>query len=306
VHGRARRSRVAALWPPAATAVRLVQHGRLIKVTARGELTDLQRTAISAATLRAAHTIAGDEPKIFRDPLALGLCGMTADEAVAMAARVPPQSASTCVLRSRFTEDRLAAAAAGGRIGQYVILGAGLDSFALRAEGKGLVVFEVDDPAFLAWKRQRIDELGLAVPDHLRFAPCDFEATRLEDALAAGGFDAGEPCFVSMLGVTQYLTLPAIRKTLAWAGSRPAGSEIVLSFLDRNEGTRALSTSMASTGVAVLSSFSEDEITRLLRQAGFGTIDHLSPRRAHEDYFAGRSDGLVVPGMQRLVAARID
>jgi methyltransferase (TIGR00027 family) len=269
------------------------------------KLTDLQRTAISAAALRAAHAVAGEEPKIFRDELALGLCGMTADQVVAMAARVPPESASTCVLRSRFTEDRLAALK--GKVGQYVILGAGLDSYALRMSPGdcGLTVFEIDDPAFLVWKRERIAGLGLECPAHLRFVPCDFEATSLEQALAASRFDPAAPCFVSMLGVTQYLTLAAIRETFGWAGSRPAGSEIVVSFLERNQGTRSLTASMAATGVSVLSNFSQDEMTDLLREAGFAQVEHLSRQRAQQDYFANRRDGLVVPGMQRLVAARV-
>lgn len=268
-------------------------------------LTDLQRTAISAAALRAAHAIAGEEPKIFRDDLALGLSGMGAGEVVALAARVPSESASTCVLRSRFTEDRLAARI--GSIGQYVILGAGLDSFALRMSDRidDLAVFEVDDPSFLAWKRERIAGLGLSAPPQLRFVPCDFEKTPLPRALADAGFQADAPCFVSMLGVTQYLSSAAIRESLSWAGSRPQGSEIVLSFLERNAMSEAHTTSMASNGVDVLSRFSEAEMTSLLREAGFATVEHLDRQRAHDDYFAGRRDGLVVPGMQRLVAARV-
>ena len=127
-------------------------------------LSGVHGTAVSAAALRAWHTLAGEEPKIFRDEFALPLTGMAEAEVVALGRRVPAASASTCILRSRFTEDRLAAARE--RLGQYVVLGAGLDSYALRmGDGLGtLAVFEVDDPPFQVWKLQRIQELGLTPP----------------------------------------------------------------------------------------------------------------------------------------------
>jgi methyltransferase (TIGR00027 family) len=271
--------------------------------SAADELTGLHRTAFSAAALRAAHTLAGAEPRIFVDELALALTGMTEEEALALGARVPPGSASTCVVRSRYTEDRLAAARA--RLAQYVVLGAGLDSYALRmADTLGeLAVFEVDDPPFLAWKRGRIAALGLAPPPQLRFAPCDFERASIPDALAAAGFDATKPAFISWLGVTQYLTTDAIRGTLGWAGSLPAGSEIVLTFLESNAQAKSLAASMAQTGVAVLSDFTPEQMTGMLQAAGFSRIEHVGPAEANARYFAGRTDGLIAPEIQRLVSA---
>jgi methyltransferase (TIGR00027 family) len=266
-------------------------------------LTGLHGTAFSAAALRAWHTLAGEEPKIFRDELALPLTGMSEAEAIALGERVPPASASTCVLRSRFTEDRLEAARS--RLGQYVVLGAGLDSYALRlgeALG-GLAVFELDDPVFQEWKRQRIAELGLAAPSQLRFVPCDFETSSIADALVKSSFAADQPCFTSWLGVTQYLTREAIGKTLRWAGGRPAGSEIVLTFLESNAQAAQLRTKMAQTGVAVLSDFATGEMTAMLKEAGFSRIEHLEPEAAEERYFLGRTDGLKAPEMQRLVSA---
>jgi methyltransferase (TIGR00027 family) len=230
---------------------------------------------------------------------------MAADEVLALMARVPAASASTCVLRSRFTEDRLAAARA--RLAQYVILGAGLDSYALRmGDDLGeLTVFEVDHPPFQAWKRQRIKTLGLKTPAQLRFVPCDFETTALPRALAESGFSAAEPCFVSWLGVTQYLTREAIGETLSWAGARAAGSEIVLTFLESNAQAESLKASMAQTGVAVLSHFTPQEMTALLQAAGFTQIDHLTPAEADARYFRDRPDGLRAPEIQRLVAATV-
>ena len=144
-------------------------------------LSGVHGTALSAAALRAWHTLKGAEPKIFRDELALALTGMDEAEVVALGERVSAASASTCVLRSRFTEDHLAAAR--DRLSQYVVLGAGLDSFALRMGDAlgGLTVFEVDDPPFQEWKSQRIQELGLEPPPQLRFVPCDFETTSIAD-----------------------------------------------------------------------------------------------------------------------------
>jgi methyltransferase (TIGR00027 family) len=269
------------------------------------DLSGVHKTAFSAAALRAAHTLCGAEPLIFRDELALALTDMPEAEVIALGQRVPAASASTCVLRSRFTEDRLAVAR--DRLDQYVVLGAGLDSYALRMAGKlgKLTVFEVDDPPFQAWKRQRIAKLGLATPPQLRFVPCDFERTRLEDALADSGFAEDRACFVSWLGVTQYLTRDAIRETLRWAGARPVGSEIVLTFLESNAQAENLKASMAQTGVAVLSHFAPDEMTGMLREAGFARIEHLTPAEAQQRYFRDRTDGLSAPQIQRLVSATV-
>ena len=262
-------------------------------------------TAFSAAALRAWHTLRGDEPKIFRDELALPLTGMEEEEVVALGERVPPSSSSTCALRSRFTEDRLAAARV--RLSQYVVLGAGLDSYALRmGEDLGdLVVFEVDDPVLQEWKVQRISQLGLATPRQLRFVPCDFEQTSVTEALAAGGFIADQPCFISWLGVTQYLTRAAVVATLRWAGGCPPGSEIVLTYLEANVQSARLRASSAEAGISFLSDFSVIEMTAMLEQAGFSAIEHLSIEESESKYFRGRTDGLKPPEIQRLVSATV-
>jgi len=268
-------------------------------------LSGVHSTAFSAAALRAWHTLVGDEPKIFRDDLALALTGMDAEEVVALGQRVSPASASTCVVRSRFTEDRLAAAR--DRLHQYVILGAGLDSYALRMgdELGDLIVFEVDDPPFQAWKAERLRELGLTPPRQLRFVPCDFETTSLAAALADSGFADDEPCFVSWLGVTQYLTEEAIEETLRWAGSRPAGSEIVLTYLEAGAQAAQLGTSMAQQGIAALSAFTTAEMTAMAAAAGFSRVEPLSSEETHERYFRGRTDGLRAPEIQRLLSATV-
>jgi methyltransferase (TIGR00027 family) len=264
-------------------------------------LSEVHRTAFMAAALRAGHFLHGAEPKIFRDEFAPRLLEMSEDEIDAFNSKVPPPLASTCVLRSRFTEDRLAQAK--GRLNQYVVLGAGLDSYGLRMNGAlgPMIVFEVDDPPFQEWKQKRIEALGLKTPNQVRYVPCDFETMSLTNALADAGFAADEPCFISWLGVTQYLTRDAIRETLRWAGQRPAGSEIVLTIVE--PGGRETARNTDRNIVPFTSYITVEEMTGMLREAGFSRIEPLTQATAQEDYFAGRSDGLVPPQFQRSIAA---
>jgi len=265
------------------------------------KLSEVHRTAFYAAAMRAGHFLQGAEPKIFSDEFALRLTDYTAEEAVAFTAKVPQSAASTAVLRSRFTEEHLAAAQE--RLHQYVVLGAGLDSYALRMADQlgSLVVYEVDDPPFQAWKQQRIESLGLKVPQQVRFVPCDFERMSIDEALAKCGFAADKPCFTSWLGVTQYLTPEACLETLRWAARRPPGSEIVLTFVEPDaEAERRAAT---QTLVTYLSYYTEAEMTRLLKELGFSRIEMLTRTKAQETYFQHRSDGLEAPEFQRVVSA---
>jgi methyltransferase (TIGR00027 family) len=253
-----------------------------------------------AATLRAGHYLHAAEPKIFDDPYAHRLLEMSEDEIRAYNAKIPGPLLSTCVLRSRFAEDRLAAAL--DRVNQYVILGAGLDSYSLRMGDKlgSMVVFEVDDPPFQAWKRRRIEALGLKTPEQVRYAPCDFETMSLDEALAQQGFAAEEPCFITWLGVTQYLTRDAIRETLRWAGERPAGSEIVLTIVE--PGGKPTQTAAPRQIVDYTTYISMEDMTEMLRDAGFSRIEPFT-RAAAGEFFTGRTDGLAVPEFSRAVAA---
>ncbi len=263
-------------------------------------LSGVHKTAFMAATLRAGHFLHAQEPKIFSDSYAHRLLDRSEDEIRAFNARIPGHLLATCPLRSRFTEDRLAAAR--GRLDQYVVLGAGLDSYALRMgeELGSMVVFEVDDPPFQAWKRQRIEQLGIRTPDQVRYVPCDFETMSLETALADQGFAADEPCFISWLGVTQYLTLDAIRETLRWAGSRPAGSEIVLTLVEPED--KPAHGSAPRNIVDYTSYITMADMTYMLHEAGFSRIEPLT-QDVSDGFFAGRSDGLATPKHNRVVAA---
>ena len=263
-------------------------------------LSGVHKTAFMAATLRAGHYLHADEPKIFEDAYAHRLLDMTDDEIKAFNAKIPGHLLSTCPLRSRFAEDRLAAAV--GRVNQYVVLGAGLDSYALRKgdELGSMIVFEVDDPPFQAWKRKRIETLGLNAPMQVRYVPCDFETMSIEDALASQGFIADKPCFISWLGVTQYLTLDAIRETLRWAGARPAGSQIVLTIVEP-EGRPAQTTGPRNI-VDFTSYISMEDMTKILHDAGFSRVEPLT-QAAADEFFKGRTDGLATPDFNRALAA---
>jgi methyltransferase (TIGR00027 family) len=268
------------------------------------QLTSVHNTAIQSAAIRAGHVLAGSEPKIFSDTLALPFTGMSEQEVVSFCQNMGPSNAATCVVRSRVTEDSLAKAHRSG-VNQYVILGAGLDTYALRMADKlgSLIVYEIDDPVFQQWKQNRIAEIGLKAPAQLRYAPCDFETMSIAEALAPAGFRADEPAFISWLGVTQYLTLDAIRETLKWAGARPKGSEIVLTYSDGGAQTEKLVSDAASRGVKLYSHPSEAEMTALLKEAGFTQIEHLTREKQADAYFQDRADGLVAPEYQRVAIA---
>jgi methyltransferase (TIGR00027 family) len=217
-----------------------------------------------------------------------------------------------CV-RARFTEDIVEQAAASG-VGQYVILGAGLDSFAYRRNdllGR-LRVFEVDHPATQSWKRRRLAGLGVELPARLVFAPVDLERQTLREGLELAGFDAGQLAVFSWVGVTMYLTLDAIHAALATMAQCQPGTRVVLSY---NQPPTVLTGSTAQIAAAFaglaaemgepfISRFLPDEITRLLHEHGFGEITDFGPDQARAAYFPGQAD-IEIAGAQRLVTATL-
>jgi methyltransferase (TIGR00027 family) len=205
-------------------------------------------TALGAALLRAAHLVVDDEPSILKDDFAAVFSGVENEAALRaalermqanFARRASPALAHSLVrhlrasvtMRSRYTEDELSKALARG-IKQYVILGAGLDSFAYRRRDLAdvLRVFEVDHPATQQWKRGRLQELGIELPPNLTFIPLNFEQQTVTAALQAGGYRPEEPAFFSWLGVIGYLTEEATFKTLREVVAAAPGSEIVFGY----------------------------------------------------------------------------
>jgi len=272
-------------------------------------------TATGVAVARGAHRSCDQPPWVLDDPFALQLAGPRwAEIQGASEAAFPEtalrQSRASVVARSRYAEDRLVS----GGYRQYVILGAGLDSFAWRrADLIGwLRLFEVDHPASQAWKRDRITELDLPVRDGHVFAPVDFETEPLRDGLTRAGLDWSQPAFFSWLGVMIYLTPEAITATLNTVSGCGTGSEIVLSydapdaFLDdtAREMVKIEARQVAATGEPYTTRMSPAQAETLIESAGLEVVEHLAPQALYDRYFAQRSDGLRPSTAERLIAAR--
>jgi methyltransferase (TIGR00027 family) len=192
---------------------------------------------------------------------------------------------------------------AGRGVSQYVILGAGLDSFAQRRPeiASRLKVFEVDQSGPQAWKRQRLIELGFGVPEWLRLVPVDFEARgSWWERLAESGFNASQPALVASTGVSMYLTKDAIAATLRQIAAFAPGSTLIMSFLlpleladpEVRPGLQLAEKGARASGTPFISFFTPTEMLALAREAGFREVQHVSAATLAERYFAGRTDGL--------------
>ena len=288
-------------------------------------------TALGAAMLRAAHLLLDDEPKILKDDFASVFSGVENEAALRaalermqtnFARRTSPALAQALVrhlrasvtMRSRYTEDELSNALARG-IRQYVILGAGLDSFAYRRRDVAdvLRVFEVDHPATQQWKRGRLQELGIELPPNLTFIPINFEQQTVTAALQAGGYRLEEPAFFSWLGVIGYLTEEATFKTLREVVAAAPGSEIVFGYgvqealLDEeSRQMRALvKAGVAAQGEPILTLFEPTSLAARVKELGFAQVWDFGPEEANARYFAGRADGLHVANLNHLMKARV-
>src|SRR5918998_893984 len=196
------------------------------------------RTALATACARAYHQIA-DEPRILTDPLAIAITGVGLDEIIERETTgdqptadptMPQRRRLFLAARSRFAEDTIAAAVAAGTR-QVVVLGAGLETFAYRNPHSGVRVYEVDNPDTQAWKQNRLEAAGIAIPRSLTFVPVDFESTTLSDGLAATDFDRNEPAVFMWLGVVMYLTMDAIRATLRFVAGQATPVQVVFDYL---------------------------------------------------------------------------
>jgi methyltransferase (TIGR00027 family) len=246
-------------------------------------------TALNAAAARAAHLIVDGAPVIFADTLAEALLGEQAETLLSYhhdhgSHTVLAGARTQVTLRARFAEERVEDARSRG-IDQYVILGAGLDSYAYR-NCDAVRTFEVDHPASQQWKRDRVARAGLVEPAHLTYVAVDFETGSLADALAMAGFDRTSPAIVSWLGVTMYLTRTAVEHTLATIGGMAGGSEIVTDYMlpeELRDGAGRVYADLvapnaAERGEPWLSSFAPDDMSLLLREAGFTAVTHTRQR----------------------------
>jgi methyltransferase (TIGR00027 family) len=259
-------------------------------------------TALTAAAARAAHLIVDGQPVIFADTLAEAMLGEQAEEFIAYhrAHGTHPvlagaRAQATC--RSRYAEDRLARGIERG-IGQYVLLGAGLDSFAYRSPLAGQVrVFEVDHPATQEHKRRAGRGLPMA---GVTFVPMDFTRDSLADALGRAGFDTSQPAFVSWLGVTMYLESSAVEATVSVLGGFAPGSEIVVDYLLparlRDAAGQAYADLVgpvaAERGEPWRSVFAPEAMAELLARHGFGPTRDVGQRDMIPAAAWDRSDAL--------------
>ena len=265
-------------------------------------------TAERVAQQRAAHQIL-DKPVVFDDPLAIRIAE---PEIERESSRLDPYLRAAFAARSRYAEDELRLAVGRG-IRQYVVLGAGYDTFAYRNPFAELRVFEVDHPATQESKRRRLDEARIAIPAQTAYVAIDFASMSLDEALASSGFDAKAPAFFSWLGVIPYLELPAIETTLRFVGSLPQGTTIVFDYGSEPSklnvaGRMAfeyLSLRVAAAGEPWKTFLDPKDLEALVRRSGFGKIEDLGPDEINALYFAGRSDGLRIGEMFRLVKALV-
>lgn len=274
------------------------------------------RTALRVAMRRAAHQIYDAKPLVFDDPVAVPILGKTYAEELRRTPTRPDRPFSVAlraflVARSRYAEDNLGRAVAHG-VSQYVLLGAGLDTFAHRNPYPGLRVFEVDHPATQEWKRELLAAGGIDTPQRLTYAPVDFERQSLSEQLLAAGFDVDAPAFFAWLGVVPYLTLAAFRATVGFIAARPPVTGLVLDYGQPRAALPPLEQlahdSLASrvqlAGEPFQLFFTPKDMAAEL--AAFRTSEDLGTDEINARYFARRSDSLLLRGSAgRLLSAWI-
>ena len=277
-------------------------------------------TAMLATLARAVHLLWHEPPWVFEDWMAYPLVAPLAEERLAPGVIEMPRElldlqVAALTLRSRLTEDALAESMVRG-VDQYVILGAGLDSFAWRRRDLlgDLTVFEVDRPATQAWKRRRLAQLQIAEPEGLTFAPVDFEHDDPLAELERAGFDARRPTFVSWLAVTPYISGEAVSSTLKLITTFAPGSQIVLTYMVPPESLSGSDRALAEfqrdrvheMGEPWLSLFHPSDMYALLQDAGFGNIREIGPGDdGTHSHFEGRRDGLRPTTYERIALATV-
>jgi methyltransferase (TIGR00027 family) len=264
-------------------------------------------TAVRVALWRALHVQVDSPPHVLEDDIGLRLVAPEDDwrRRPDMDPHFTKLFRASIVARARFIED-LVVERAGKGVSQYVILGAGLDTFAQRRPevASGLRVFEVDQPSPQSWKRQRLIDLSFGVPEWLRLVPVDFESgDTWWQRLAAASFDAGQPAVVASTGVSMYLTKDAITATLHQVAALAPASTLAMTFLlplehadpEVRPGLQMAEKGARASGTPFISFFTPSEMLTLAREAGFKDVQHVSAATLTQRYFAGRTDGLRPP-----------
>ena len=242
------------------------------------------RTARMIARQRAAHQVL-DHGSILHDPFAMKILGEDEKDVLQFATAHPLASIGRLftAARSRIAEDTLSAAVERG-VRQIVILGAGLDTLALRSPHGALdiQIYEVDHPATQAWKLERLAEAEIALPQWHVFVPVDFEQDDLGQTLAGAGFQQSSPAFFTWLGVVPYLTEDAIGRTLDYIASI-RDSEVVFDYMEPPEAfseelrqlEKARAEQLEKMGERSASRFEPHRITAILRSHGFSDLEDI-------------------------------
>lgn len=272
-------------------------------------------TAQRVAVRRAQHQLI-DRPLVFEDPIALRVIGRDAAATLRAAPRAGDHRLGRglrafVAVRSRLAEDRLAEAVRGG-VRQYVVLGAGLDTFACRNPYPDLRVFEVDFPATQAWKRARLAEGGLPELERTTFVECDFGRQSIDEVLRASGLDSQEPAFCSWLGVTPYLqpatslaTIAALAPFAAGGGGRVfdyGDKPDTLGFMQR-AALKMVAARVAQLGEPFVGFFDPIELVAAVRASGFARVDDYSAAALSARYLENRTDGLRLASLGRILCA---
>ncbi|MFC8828190.1 class I SAM-dependent methyltransferase [Streptomyces sp. NPDC057137] len=261
-------------------------------------------TAVRVALWRALHVRADAPPHVIEDEIGLRLADPGDDwrSRPDMDPRATSGFRAAIVSRARFVED-LVAERTGLGVTQYVVLGAGLDTFAQRTPEPAdrLRIFEIDQPGTQDWKRRRLTELGYGIPDRLRLVPVDFEAgADWWERLSGAGFDPGRPAVVACSGVTMYLTKDATAATLRRLAGLAPGSTLAMTFMLPAEllddadrpALEATKPRAQAAGTPFISFYTPREMLELARDAGFKDVRHVPGTALADRYFADRTDGL--------------
>ena len=272
-------------------------------------------TAVRVALWRALHVELDAPPYVLDDTIGLQLADPDPDWRSRGDMHPDGTRAfrASIVARARYLDDLVAEYAAAG-VGQYVILGAGLDTFAQRHPDVAVRVFEVDQPGTQEWKRRRLTDIGYPPGKSLRFVPVDFErGEAFPDALRTNGFDADRPTVVSSTGVSMYLTKEATEATLRQLAALSDGSVLAMTFMlpvnlvDAAERPmqESVEAAAAGSGTPFISHYTPDEMSEMCRAAGFSAVQHVSPDDLAARYFAERTDGLRPPSAEQLIVATV-
>lgn len=273
-------------------------------------------SAVRVALWRALHVEVDPPPHVLTDQVGLQLADP--DDGWRSRPDMDPEGTkwfrAGIVARARVVEDLVVGAAADG-VDQYVVLGAGLDTFAQRRTdlAREVRVFEVDRPAAVAWKRRRLVDLGFGIPDRLRLVPVDFEAGHSWwDAIVAAGFDRARPSVVVATGVSMYLSRDANTATLRQAAALAPGSTFAMTFLlptaqhddVLRPGFEAAERGARAAGTPFISFYAPEELVGQALDVGFRDARHVSADDLTARYFAEREDGLrVLRGEELLLAS---